>query len=207
MLFRACSLQNEVGDRPIFYISDVTNSLSFNCKIFRKKINVRKFLWLPIVFFIRARWFRKSRDGASFQTLRSSRARNHAAKCRQTWRPKFIYRRFMGLFRFQNIYRPNRRPYFSLLDLKEKCSKIGHTSLTRFFFLSNAPMTPEGHWYACALGRLEIVWRHKHTNDEKKVLTFLVFPTMKFCESLHASWYRCLLQYIIFWQIFIYFFK
>ena len=128
-------------------------------------------------------------------------------KCRQTWRPKFIYRRFMGLFRFQNIYRPNRRPYFSLLDLKEKCSKIGHTSLTRFFFLSNAPMTPEGHWYACALGRLEIVWRHKHTNDEKKVLTFLVFPTMKFCESLHASWYRCLLQYIIFWQIFIYFFK
>ena len=43
VFFRACSLQNEVGDPPFFYISDITNSSSFNGKIFRKKINVRKF--------------------------------------------------------------------------------------------------------------------------------------------------------------------
>ena len=37
--------------------------------------------WLPIVFCSRVRWFRKSCDGASFQTLRLSRARDHAVKC------------------------------------------------------------------------------------------------------------------------------
>ena len=31
----------------------------------------------------------KSRDSASFQTPRQSRARDHAVKCRQTWRPNF----------------------------------------------------------------------------------------------------------------------
>ena len=30
-----------------------------------------------------------ARDDASFQTLRNSRARDHALKCRQTWRPDF----------------------------------------------------------------------------------------------------------------------
>ena len=32
VFFRACSLQNEVGDPPFFYISDITNSSSFNQK-------------------------------------------------------------------------------------------------------------------------------------------------------------------------------
>ena len=41
--FRACSLENEVGDPLCFYISDITNSSSFNGKIFRKKSNVRNF--------------------------------------------------------------------------------------------------------------------------------------------------------------------
>ena len=45
--------------------------------------------WLPIVFWPRASWFRKSRDGASFQTLCQSRARNHAVKCWQRWHPYF----------------------------------------------------------------------------------------------------------------------
>ena len=49
----------------------------------------RTLRWLPIVFCPRARWFRKSRDGTSFQTPRQSRARDHAVKCRQTWRPNF----------------------------------------------------------------------------------------------------------------------
>ena len=69
--------------------------------------------WLPIVFCPRARWFRKSRDGASFQTPRQSRARDHAVKCRQTWSPnsKFVYRKCcVDRLRFQNIFRLNRRP-------------------------------------------------------------------------------------------------
>ena len=45
--------------------------------------------WLPIVFCPRARWFGKSRDGASIQTPRQSRARDHLVKCRQTWRLNF----------------------------------------------------------------------------------------------------------------------
>ena len=44
VFFRASSLQNKVGDPPFFYISDITNSSSFNGKISRKKINVRK-IW------------------------------------------------------------------------------------------------------------------------------------------------------------------
>ena len=78
--------------------------------------------------------------------------------------------------------------------------KIGRTRLTRILSLSNMPVTPEGHPYVCARGRLEIVWRHKHANE---ALTFPVFPSVNFCESLYASWYRCLLHNIIFWQNFI----
>ena len=32
----------------------------------------------------------------------------------------------------------------------------------------------------------------------KHALTFLVFPSVKFCKSLYTSWYRCLLHNIIF---------
>ena len=43
MFFRARSLQNEVGDPPLFYISDNANSSSFNGKIFRKKSMLENF--------------------------------------------------------------------------------------------------------------------------------------------------------------------
>ena len=36
--------------------------------------------------------------------------------------------------------------------------------------------------------------------QRKHVLTFLVFPSVKFFESLCASWYRCLLHNLTFWQ-------
>ena len=43
VFFRASSLQNEVGDPPFFYISDITNSSSFNGKICREKSMLKKF--------------------------------------------------------------------------------------------------------------------------------------------------------------------
>ena len=44
VFFWACSLQNQVGDLPFFfYISDMTNSTSFNGKIFRKKSMLENF--------------------------------------------------------------------------------------------------------------------------------------------------------------------
>ena len=44
VFFRAISLQNEVGEPPFFfYISDITNSSSFNGKISRKKSMLEKF--------------------------------------------------------------------------------------------------------------------------------------------------------------------
>ena len=43
VFFRASSLQNEVGDPRFFYISDITNSSSFNGKISRKKSMLEKF--------------------------------------------------------------------------------------------------------------------------------------------------------------------
>ena len=47
VFFRACSLQNEVGDPPFFYISDITNSSSCNGKIFRKKSMLQNFRERP----------------------------------------------------------------------------------------------------------------------------------------------------------------
>ena len=41
--FRASSLQNKVGDPHFFYISDITNSSSFNGKICRKKLMLENF--------------------------------------------------------------------------------------------------------------------------------------------------------------------
>ena len=45
--------------------------------------------WLPIVFRPCASWFRKSCDDVRFQTLSKSHTRDHALRCRQTWRPNF----------------------------------------------------------------------------------------------------------------------
>ena len=43
VFFRASSLQNEGGDPPFFYISDITNSSSFNgIKISRRKSMLEK---------------------------------------------------------------------------------------------------------------------------------------------------------------------
>ena len=81
--------------------------------------------WLPIVYWPRASWFRKSRDGVSFQTLRQNRARNHAVRCRQTWRSNF-YNLFIENVAwigsgFQMFIDLNRRPF--LPCLKEKCTR------------------------------------------------------------------------------------
>ena len=43
---------------------------------------------------------------------------------------KFVYRKScVDRLRFQNIYRMNRRLYFSLLDLKEKCTRYVGVSI------------------------------------------------------------------------------
>ena len=73
-------------------------------------------------------------------------------------------------------------------NVHENNLKIGHTRLTRFFSFSNAPMTPEGYWYACVRGRLEIVWRHKHANEENTRSLFSCFLQWNFLKvcMLHA---------------------
>ena len=43
VFFPACYLQNEVGDPPFFYISDITNSSTFSGKILRKKSMLENF--------------------------------------------------------------------------------------------------------------------------------------------------------------------
>ena len=62
------------------------------------------------------------------------------------------------------------------------CRNVHKSSLTRFSSLSNAPMTPENHWYACVRGRLEIVWRHKHANEENTHSLFSCFLRWKFVK-------------------------
>ena len=102
-----------------------------------------------------------------------------------------------------------RIPYFRFSspkrcrNVQEDSLKIGHTRLTRFFSFSNAPTTPEGHWYACVRGCLEILWHHKHANEENTRSFFSCFLRWSFFESLYALWYSFLLHNIIFWQNFI----
>ena len=69
--------------------------------------------------------------------------------------------------------------------------------------ISNMPLEPVGLWYAGVV----VSKLYDDTNMQTKLThntnTFLVFPSMKFCESLSTSWYRCLLHNIIFSQNFI----
>ena len=74
-----------------------------------------------------------------------------------------------------------RIPY-SKFSSQKTCCKFHKSSLTRFSSLSNAPMTPENHWYACVRGRLEIVWRHKHANEENTHSLFSCFLRWKFVK-------------------------
>ena len=43
VVFRACSLLNEVGDAPFFYISDITNSSTLSGKSLRTKSMLENF--------------------------------------------------------------------------------------------------------------------------------------------------------------------
>ena len=62
-------------------------------------------------------------------------------------------------------------------NVHENSLKIGHMR-----FSSNAPMTPEGLWYACVRGRLEIVWRHKHAKEENTRSLFSCFLRWNFLK-------------------------
>ena len=62
-------------------------------------------------------------------------------------------------------------------NVHENSLKTGHKR-----FSSNAPMTPEGLWYACVRGRLEIVWRHKHAKEENTRSLFSCFLRWNFLK-------------------------
>ena len=71
-------------------------------------------------------------------------------------------------------------------NVQENSLKTGHTR-----FSSNTQMTPEGLWYACVRGRLEIVWRHKHAKEENTrslFSCFLRWNVLKVCmlHDIHA---------------------
>ena len=56
VFFRASFLQNEVGDPPFFYISDITSSSSFNGKICREKSILQNFRANVLNLFTAAFW-------------------------------------------------------------------------------------------------------------------------------------------------------
>ena len=84
-------------------------------------------------------------------------------------------------------------------NVHENSLKIGHTRVTRFVSFSNVrdargPLIRMRAWSSRNCMTSQTCKRRKHA------LTFLVFRSVKFFESLYASWYRCLLHNIIFWQ-------
>ena len=87
--------------------------------------------WLPIVFCPRALTSKISRWRKRSNSTPKSRARSRSKM--PTTMPskllKFVYRKScMDRLWFQNICRLNRRPYLSLLDLKEKCTRYSRVS-------------------------------------------------------------------------------
>ena len=110
-------------------------------------------------FFIRAR--------ADFENLAMARAfklyikvtRNHAVKCRQTWRPKFIYRRCVGRFRFH---------------LKEKCTRYAAVS-------ANEAGLSDRHDHRA--GQSKIVYYHTYLQS----LALFVKQTQKASPHLTSS--------------------
>ena len=82
-----------IADLTVTKVTWLANSARnhFKFESYEYNFRVLKLRCLPIVFLPRgASWFQKFRDGASFQTLRLGRGRNHEVKCRQTWHPIFL---------------------------------------------------------------------------------------------------------------------
>ena len=109
----------------------------------------------------------------------------------------------------QDVRHPIHRlqiPYSKFSSPKTCCNvhksrlKIGHTRLTRIFSLSNTPMTPEGHWYACARGHLEIVWCHKHANKENTRSLFSCFLQWNFVKVCMLHDIDAYFTIYFFWQ-------
>ena len=82
--------------------------------------------WLPIVFLSActliskiSRWRKRSNSTPKSRARSPKMLTNMASKLL-----KFVYRKCcVDRLRFQNICRLNRRPYISLVDLEEKCSR------------------------------------------------------------------------------------
>ena len=74
VLFQACSLQNEVGDPPFFYISGKSNSSSYSGKILRKKSMLENFRAnvLNSCFFSHQRFSHINKANGSFSSSAGS---------------------------------------------------------------------------------------------------------------------------------------
>ena len=72
-----------------------------------------------------SRWRKRSNSRPKSRARSRSKMRtNMASKLL-----KFVYRkRCLDRLRFENICRPNRRPYLLLLDFKEKCTRYARVS-------------------------------------------------------------------------------
>jgi len=79
-----------------------------------------------------------------FKTLRERRSRDYAVN-----RNLFYHKSCVNLLWFQNVYRPNRRPYPSVFDLKEKS--------TRYVGFSTR--------------ETDLVDRHDHRTEQNKYIT------------------------------------
>ena len=88
--------------------------------------------WLPIVFVrAHARWFRKSRwrKHSNFMPKSRTRSRSKMPTNMASKLLKFVYWKCcLDRLWFQNICRLNKRPYLSLLDLKERCTRYARVS-------------------------------------------------------------------------------
>ena len=99
---------------------DLTQATEIRLRMFDFKVAPYSFLTARELISKISRWRELSNSTPKSRAeSRSKMPTNMASKFL-----KFVYRKCcVDRLRFQNIYRLNRRPYLSLLDLKEKCTR------------------------------------------------------------------------------------
>ena len=163
---------------------------SSNHSSWRRRVCAGRLMWLPIVFLPCANWFRNRAMPPALKNLRVSHAQHQPPRVTRTDRVlATIVAHFQcvnhpqGKFSFFSILFPNIFP-----NISKNTFQVGHKSSKQFPRCQNfkhedgasGPLIRMRQWSSRNCMTSQRCKRRKHE------LTFLMFPSVKFCESLHS---------------------
>ena len=127
--------------------------------------------WLPIVFLTARELVLKSRDGVSFKKS------THKSRATSTTASNSHWSNFTNhhcSFPIHGVSFPSSEIYLQI------CVLIFPKTIYRVVRISNKRVAQAGLQYACACGRLEIVWRHKDGKEGNMSSVFSCFLRWNF---------------------------